>query len=457
MPLPPCTRASRSARGSRPARRSAGIVVALATVAFVCASAASAGSGPKPTALARIAKHGDDPTGNVNHDVSPPLRTLAPAPDQSGKEKKEKEPKKGLPVPAQSAADPVVQSSPGTAAAPAPGPGFDGIGQGFTGPSGSFFVASAPPDTNGAAGPNHYVQIVNSAFAIFNKAGTPVYGPVPTNTLWSGFGGGCQTNDDGDATVEYDRLADRWIISQFSVSTTPYLQCVAVSTSGDPTGSYYRYSFNYGNVAFPDYPKLGVWSDAYYETYNIFNNGVTFAGSKVCAFDRTKMLSGGAATQQCFNTSTAYGGLLPSDLDGSTPPPTGSPNYVMNFGTNALNLWKFHVDWTNPAASTFSGPTSIPVAGFTAACNGGGTCIPQSGTTNKLDSLADRLMYRLAYRNFGDHESIVVNHSVTAGSSVGIRWYELRNPNGNPTIYQQGTYAPDAAYRWMGSIAMDHV
>ncbi|TML74036.1 MAG: hypothetical protein E6G13_01580 [Actinobacteria bacterium] len=455
MPLPPCTRASRSARGSRPARRSAGIVVALATVAFVCASAASAGSGPKPTALARIAKHGDDPTGNVNHDVSPPLRTLAPAPDQSGKEKKEKEPKKGLPVPAQSAADPVVQSSPGTAAAPAPGPGFDGIGQGFTGPSGSFFVGSAPPDPNGAAGPNHYVQIVNSDFAIFNKAGTPVYGPVPTNTLWSGFGGGCQTNNDGDATVEYDRLADRWIISQFSVSTTPYLQCVAVSTSGDPTGSYFRYSFQYNN--FPDYPKLGVWPDGYYTTFNLFNaSGTQFLGPEICSYDRAKMLLGQAATQQCFTLGSSFGGLLPSDLDGPTPPPAGAPDDVVSFATNSLQLWRFHVDWSNPASSALTGPTTLPVAAFSPACSGGGTCIPQAGTTQKLDSLADRLMYRLAYRNFGDHQSLVVNDSVTAGASVGIRWYELRDPNGTPTVYQQGTYAPDSSYRWMGSVAMDH-
>src|SRR5205823_7014717 len=153
---------------------------------------------------------------------------------------------------------------------------------------------------------------------------------------------------------------------------------------------------------------------------------------------------------------TSYGGLLPADLDGSTAPPAGAPNDVVSFGTNSLLLWRFHTDWATPANSTLTGPTTIPVAAFSPACTGGGTCIPQSGTTQKLDSLADRLMYRLAYRNFGDHESLVVNHSVTAGSSVGVRWYELRNPNGTPTVFQQGTYAPDASYRWMGSIAMDH-
>jgi hypothetical protein len=394
-----------------------------------------------------------DQSDAVHYDVSPPLRDMTPAPAPPQDQKKEKEPKKGLPVPAQSSVpDPVVQVTPGLDSPPPVGVGFEGVGQGFSGPSGSFFVTSAPPDPNGAVGPNHFVEIVNQSFAVFNKSGTPVYGPVPTNTLWSGFGGGCQSNDDGDGTVEYDKLADRWIIQQFSVSTTPYLECVAVSTSGDPTGSYARYSFSYGD--FPDYPKLGVWPDAYYVTFNMFHNN-TFRGPQVCAWDRARMLQGLSATQQCFALSPIYGGLLPADLDGSAPPPSGAPNDVVSFGTNSLLLWRFHVDWTTPGNSSLSGPTTIPVAAFSPACSGGGTCIPQLGTSQQLDSLADRLMYRLAYRNFGDHESLVLNHSVTAGSLVGVRWYELRSPNGTPTVYQQGTYAPDSSYRWMGSVAMD--
>ena len=128
----------------------------------------------------------------------------------------------------------------------------------------------------------------------------------------------------------------------------------------------------------------------------------------------------------------------------------------MNFGSSSLNLWKFHADFSDSSLTTFSGsPTSIPVAAFNTACERWGTCIPQSGTTQKLDSLGDRLMYRLAYRNFGDHESLVVNHSSTAGTVVGVRWYELRNPGGVPFVFQQGTFAPDSTYRWMGSMAMD--
>jgi hypothetical protein len=336
---------------------------------------------------------------------------------------------------------------------------FAGVGQGDYGFSDQY----APPDTNGAVGATQYVQWVNTYFAVFNKSTGAIAAGFPKagNSVWAGFGGGCQTNNDGDPIVQYDKAAQRWILTQFSVSTTPYLQCVAVSTTSDATGSYYRYAFSYGTTQFNDYPKLGVWSDGYYITYNIFNNGQTFAGSKACAFDRTKMLAGDpTATQQCFQLSSSFGGLLPSDLDGTTAPPAGSPNYFMNFGSNSLNLWKFHVDFATPANSTFTGPTNIPVAAFSAACSGGGTCIPQPNTNNKLDSLADRLMYRLAYRNRAGTESLVVNHTVKVSGNKraevdGVRWYEVRISNGTPSIFQQGTYAPDSTSRWMGSIAMD--
>ncbi|HYK99546.1 MAG TPA: IPT/TIG domain-containing protein, partial [Candidatus Acidoferrales bacterium] len=360
------------------------------------------------------------------------------------------------------APDTVVQSGAlAPAAAPTIGSNFDGMGVGF----GSYTDCCAPPDTNGDVGPNHYVQIVNSTIAIFSKGGALLLGPVQNNTLWSSFGGGCETNNDGDPTVLYDPMADRWVISQFSVSTQPYLECVAVSTAPDPTGSYYRYAFSYGNTAEIDYPKMGVWPDAYYETYNVFNGGTTFAGARVCAFDRNRMLSGSLAAQQCFNTSVQFGSLLPSDLDGSTPPPAGTPNYLIALDapttSSVLQSWKFHVDWTTPSNSTFTGPSPISVATYTNSCAAlaRGDCIPQGGTTQTLESLADRAMYRLAYRNFGDHEALVFDHTVEVGSGSalhsGIRWYELRPSGGNLTLYQQGTYAPDANWRWLGSAAMD--
>jgi hypothetical protein len=393
----------------------------------------------------------------THHDVSAPLRDIPSAP--SAHRLTEKPLLRILPS-ASAVDDPVVQTAAPTPLAAIAGLNFAGVGDGDYG----FSPNAAPPDTNGAVGATQYVQWVNESFAVFDKATGAIAAGFPKagNTLWAGFGGGCETNNDGDPIVQYDKIAGRWVLTQFSVSTTPFLQCVAVSTTSDATGSYNRYAFSYGN-GFNDYPKLGVWPDAYYITFNIFTNGQTFAGARACAYDRAAMLAGAAATQQCFQLSTAFPSLLPSDFDGTILPPAGAPNAFANFGTNALNVWKFHVDFANPASSTLTGPTTLAVAPFNAAC-GGGTCIPQPGTRQQLDSLADRLMHRLAYRSFPDgHEAWVVNHSVSTtvarrkASGSSIRWYELRGLTGTPSVFQQGTYAPDATFRWMGSIAMDRV
>lgn len=411
--------------------------------------ASSSAVPPSSTGLAEV-------SAATHSDVSPPLRNLAPsAPSAATLRERPLRAPAGANGAGQ--ADGALQTTQSPLVVPASSSNFAGIGQGDYG----FSDQWAPPDTNGAVGATQYVQWVNTDFAVFNKStGELVLGPVSGNTLWTGFGGGCESNNDGDPIVQYDKAAARWVMTQFSASTTPYLQCMAVSTTSDATGSYNRYAFNYGSTQFPDYPKLAVWPDAYYITFNMFTN--TFVGSKVCAYDRAKMLAGAAATQQCFQTSSTYGGLLPFDLDGTTAPPTGSPNYVMNFGSNSLNLWKFHVDFAAPANTTFTGPRSIAVASFSRACNGG-ACIPQPNTSQKLDSLGDRLMYRLAYRNRGTHESIVLTHSVAVGNSLkknaqtGIRWYELRSPGGTPVVFQQSTFAPNSISRWMGSIAMDKV
>jgi hypothetical protein len=387
-------------------------------------------------------------------DVSTPLRDTAPKHHVSTNPEHEL---KRLPAQAAGGQDTLAANgtSPSAATTVAGNLNFDGVGVG-----GGYTPDAAPPDTNGAVGATQYVQWVNEDFAVYDKTtGARLYGPAAGNTLWSGFGGPCQTFNDGDPIAQYDKAANRWIMTQFAVSATPYTQCIAVSDTSDATGTWHRYSFSYG-TDFNDYPKLGVWPDGYYITYNMFRRGRTFIGSKVCALDRAAILgtAARAVTQQCVQLSSSFGGVLPADVDGLTQPPAGSPEVLLNFGTNSLNLWKYHVDWTNAANSTFSAAKNIPVAAFSRAC-GGGTCIPQAGTTQQLDSLADRLMYRLAYRRFADgHESLVVNHSITSGSSVGLRWYELRNvTSGTPTVFQQGTFAPDSQYRWMGSAAMDKV
>ncbi|HLL75107.1 MAG TPA: hypothetical protein VK421_07550 [Pyrinomonadaceae bacterium] len=329
----------------------------------------------------------------------------------------------------------------------------------------------APPDTTGDVGPNHYVQWVNLRYSVYTLtrganneitafnlvAGFPKNG----NVIWQGFGGACETMNDGDPLVQYDQFADRWVLTQFAVSSSPYTQCVAVSTGPDPTGTYHRYAYSYG-TDFNDYPKMGVWRDGYYITYNMFRRGRTFSGNKVCAFERDKMLTGAAARQICAQTSSSYASLMPADIEGKTLPPAGSPNPLLHIGSSAMGYWKFAVNWAN-GTGTLTGPTVVPgVASFSRAC-GGGTCIPQPGTSQQLDSLGDRLMYRLSYRNFGTHEAMVVNHSVATGGVSGIRWYEFRNAAGQtmtsatPVVHQQGTFAPSqpSAYRWMGSAAMD--
>lgn len=418
-----------------------------AALAATAASAQSAGNGAPEVS---------------NGQLGPPLHSLRGAayrPDDFAKSPREH---KVHPLPfldgPGNPTDGAVQGSSSGSAAPTLGTGVLGLGQTFSGPQGNFTVNSAPPDTSGAVGATQYMQVVNSGIAVFDKTTKAVkWGPYPTNVLWQGFGGLCEADNDGDAVVVYDKAAARWVVSQFAV-TGGNLQCVAVSQTSDATGAWNRYAFDYG-TAFPDYPKLGVWPDAYYITFNIFN-GNTFGGAKICAYDRAKMLTGAAATQVCYQLSTSYGGVLPADADGSLAPPAGSPNYLLNFTANALNLWKFHVNFATPASSSLTGPINIPVASFATAC-GGGTCIPQANVSQKLDSLADRLMYRLAYRNFADgHESLVVTHSVKVGTThknpyTGVRWYEIRSPGTTPVVYQQSTFSPDTSYRWMGSTAMD--
>ena len=388
---------------------------------------------------------------DLRHDLSSPLRELAQrAGLATGEQKRQEvEPLKRLPLPAGATPlleDPVRQriQLPLT---PLVTNSFEGLGNGQYG----FSVNSVPPDTNGAVGRTQYVQWVNTSFAVFDKAtGSLLMGPAHGNTLWSGFGGACESRNNGDPIAIYDKLANRWVMSQFTTAA-PYMQCIAVSASSDATGAYYRYAFTYS--ALNDYPKMGVWPDAYYETFNMFQNGVNFIGAQACAYDRNAMLAGHAAMQICHGPDASIAGLLPADVDGTTPPPPGSPNYMLTFGTNSLKLYVFHVDFQNPANSTFIGPNPINVAAFYPLC-GGTTCVPQPNG-NLLDSLADRLMYRLAYRNFGWYESLVVNHSVMVSGGGGVRWYELRNPSGIPIVAQQGTFAPDSVYRWMGSIAMD--
>jgi hypothetical protein len=373
-------------------------------------------------------------------------------------------------------ADPVVQTSTPTPAAAQTLGQWEGMGAGYP----NFSVTAVPPDPNMEVGPNHIVQWVNNAFVIFDKQGNTLQAPVADSTFWGARSTCYQGGGFSDPIIRYDRAADRWVVGEVALPALAgflgqYAQCFAVSKTSDPTftsdangnnTSYYIWAYGFGTTV-NDYDKIAVWSDGYYVTWNIFPNGNTFSGAEACAWSRNDMLNGVAAPAfKCFQLSSAYASLLAADLDGANPPPAGSPEFFMDIDPNsgALNLWTFHADFANTSNSTFTGPTSIPnVAAFTVPCpetpateQTFQNCLPQPGTTQKLDAIGDRLMYRLAYRNFGDHESLVANHTVlTAGGNTGVRWYEVRNPNGAPTLYQQGTFAPDSDNRWMASIAMD--
>jgi hypothetical protein len=331
----------------------------------------------------------------------------------------------------------------------APG-GFPGIGDGK-----GYSVDAVPSDTTGSIGSKQYVQWVNEALQVFDRDGNSVYGPTLGRSLWSKFDGPCQNLNDGDPIVQYDKVAGRWVLSQFAVNDgEPFSECVAVSETDDATGKYFRYAFSFDK--FNDYPKFGIWPDAYYVTFNMFD-GDTPLGSKICALNREKMMAGQDAPVQCFDTPEF--GLLPADVDGTTPPPAGSPAYAMNLGTDSLNLWQIKIDWNDPTKSRFTGPVQIPVAPFDIAC-ATAPCIPQKAPGTKLQALGDRLMYRLVYRNFGDHESLLLNHSVRVNDqskpASAIRWYEIRDPQTAPKLAQASTYAVGTTFaRWIGSAAMD--
>jgi hypothetical protein len=350
----------------------------------------------------------------------------------------------------------------------------------FEGPSNAdnlniFGFRVAPPDPVGDVGINHYVAMVNLNFAVYSKQGDLLLGPLDTGTLWQDFPIEDCTDPSGDPIVIYDEIANRWVLSQFTTrfATNQFYNCVAVSETQDPTGSYFLYAFSTGEN-FPDYPKYGLWPDAYYITTREFapDNSESIG---IYAVDRRQMLTGNPAPRMVsFQlTEPAYlvgDGLLPADLDGKRMPPAQSPEYFvgsMDDGAfdgapfDGLNIFEMKVKWSKPEESTFTLTKQVEIADFDTIFPCAPTsrqCIPQPDTPVKVDILSyrQRPTWRLAYRNFGTHESLVTNQSVEARPGIaGSRWWELRNPS-DAFVYQEGTWAPDdGVHRWMGSIAMD--
>src|SRR5439155_6270967 len=245
---------------------------------------------PTTPAIAQDQQHRPIVIREVKHDISPALREIG-RPTPSGKRAPRLAPlaRPTGPTIASSEPDPVAQKPAGpisiTTLLDFDGQAADDV---------------APPDTNGAVGATQFVQWVNLEYSVYDKnTGALILGPVEGNSFWSGFGGSCETRNDGDIIIQYDKAADRWVAAQ-PVFVAPYMYCIAVSTTPDSTGTYNRYAFSFGETDFPDYPKLGVWPDAYYGSFNIFKNGARFIGAMACAFDRSNMLAGNPAMAICF-------------------------------------------------------------------------------------------------------------------------------------------------------------
>jgi hypothetical protein len=337
------------------------------------------------------------------------------------------------------------------------------------------------------------VQAVNTDYAVFNKAtGAVVLGPFNINTIWTGAGGRCESQNDGDPIVMYDSTNDRWMISQFYLfgigPNTEYGQCIAVSQSGDPTGSWHRYEFMWSKTVLNDYPHFGIWPDGLYMAANQFNMsaGGTWAGQGVAAFEWAEMLKGNAATMvkfDLFATNPDYGAQIPADWEGAaSPPPAGRPALFIEWEdkdwynpalpTDQLWVWEFDVDWNNPGNSTFGNSLDYDYTLATidvdpSFCPGQRECIPQPPYNNPpfgltdsplLEPVAPRLMHRLTYRNMGSYEAVVGSHTVDADGTdrAGIHWFEMRDPFGSAFMQQDSVFDPDDGLnRWMGSIAMD--
>lgn len=357
-------------------------------------------------------------------------------------------------VPAQGGGNPnqpdgAIQTSSGPLINATGGTSFDGMNV-----SNGGYI---PSDNNIAVGPNHIVEVVNAAYAVYSKTGATLLAPVQLGNLWKNLANSTCSQNSGDTVVQYDRVADRWMITQLGSLSSPYSECIAVSQTNDPTTTAYNlYSYSFG-TNLNDYPKFGVWptthNSAYLATYNLFANGSSFAGAEICAYDRAAMLAGAASPAGLCFTGISGASFLPSDLDGPTPPLDGTPGYFMDLYGSSIGGYTVAPNFSNGTA-TISSFSTIGVAGYSEANSS-----PQPGTSEVLDSLSDRMMYRLAFRMFSDHESIVTNHSVVGSSTgSGVRWYELRAPlstSGAFSLYQQGTFSPDGSYRWMGSAAMD--
>ncbi|MCG9714725.1 carboxypeptidase regulatory-like domain-containing protein [Shewanella insulae] len=372
--------------------------------------------------------------------------------------------------------DTVVQAEPGTGNMPAPELNFDGLTR-------SGFNEASMPDAAGDVGRDHYMQVVNMAFAIWDKEGNLLVDRTPTTEFWKRLGGVCgdpnanpapanswdSSTTEREPIVLYDQLADRWVVTQTAyVSGKESRQCFAVSKTSDPTADWHLYEFELSGDKWHEGAQLAVWNDGYYLSAKQHNKSDNSdAGTAAVVFERDKMLYGVDARFVYFDAEQTSN-LLPTDLDGKRAPAAGTPNYFLSLqddkfhgsAQDEIQVWALKTDWDNPQNSQFGQVAALATAPFdiNEAC--GLTCIEQDSwggdSYNALQAYQEQLMYRAAFRQFDDHQSLVVNHTVDVGEQhFGVRWYEIRDLGADATIYQQGSYAPDANHRWLASMAMD--
>ncbi len=354
--------------------------------------------------------------------------------------------------------DAILQSTE-TSAATAVTSGFFGASNNDNGQQLGFLIA--PPDTDGTVGPNHFVQMINLLTTIFDKSGNIISGPFPSNAFWSGVGGNCEPNNQGDPIVLYDDVADRWFVSQFAFPDefTSFSQCIAVSQTGDPTGAYNRYEYSFDSIGFNDYPKHGIVSDSITLMANIFQAQgpfFNFAGTFIGVIDKNAAYAGQPASLIGFNIGNNEFGFVAGDLDGPGSAPALFGTAMSNAGQ--FDIWEIDVDWSTQNASA-NQIAAVPVTSFDSTlCSASrGACVPQPDSGDDLESLAGRLMHRLQIRDFGSYRTMVTAHTVDVGNGrAGIRWYELRESGGTWGLHQEGTFAPnDGEYRFMPSVAMN--
>jgi len=323
-----------------------------------------------------------------------------------------------------------------------------------------------PADPNGDVSEDYYMQTVNNSFAVWDKSGNLLYGPVDNKSLWAALPGPWHSIKWSDPVFKYDYLADRWVISSMSWSRDNelYYEMVAVSETNDPLGTYNCYVFQFDYIN--DYPKLSVWHDGYYITYNMWENTnpPSYSYSLVTVVDRDAMLSGDSViTLIEFQIPDPDVRFFPmaADLRGDNIP-DDSPCYIATIGNPddsdpwylSLDIYEFTTDWNVPANSGFTQISQFDIGDIEPIVDFGPGA-PQPINEKNVVTIPLYMMYPVTYRMFDDHESMVCCLTIWDRNTHYLKWFELRKDSGDWNVYQEGNYSPDNSHRYQPSISIN--